>query len=143
LNRIEEILRSREVIDALLCAWGDSNPGAIGGHEEGGFIVKGNAGKFQAVRWPRGGGNLIDVPPHPNCHIGGDEILITFHTHPNTGSDYTQEPSQTDIRGVQNDPDLKSPGYLGELVISSRILYFIHRDGSVAELGRTDEMLIL
>jgi hypothetical protein len=33
----------------------------------------------------------------------GKDIVASFHTHPNTGSDYLQEPSETDKRGITDE----------------------------------------
>ncbi|PYJ97544.1 MAG: hypothetical protein DME23_14990 [Verrucomicrobia bacterium] len=96
---------------------------------------------MQVIRWPRGAGNTIDVPPHPGCRAEGLEIIVSFHTHPNTGPDYVQEPSETDKRAVRDDPDLKAPHYSGELVISAALLYFVTPTGDVVELGETERIL--
>ena len=62
-------------------------------------------------------------------------------THPNTGPDYLQEPSETDKRAVRDDPDFKAPHYAGELVISAALLYLVTPYGSVIQLGATERML--
>jgi len=69
------------------------------------------------VRWSKGAQNTIVLPPHPNCKIGESDIAASFHTHPNTGSDYLQEPGETDKRAVRDDRDLKGESYVGEFVI--------------------------
>ena len=68
------------------------------------------------------------------------DIVATFHTHPNTGSDYLQAPSETDKRAVRDDPDLKGTFYQGELVISHETIYLIAPNGQVSEVGNTQEM---
>ena len=88
------ILNDLTVQAALKLAWQDSNPGVFGGHEEGGFILRDSTGNLSLVRWPKGAVNTIIIPPHPNCKIGGLDIVATFHTHPNTGIYYLQEPSR-------------------------------------------------
>jgi hypothetical protein len=108
---MEALLNNSDVRAELKLAWDQSQPGPSGGHEEGGFIVRGPAGKLQVIRWPRGAGNTIEVPPHPGCSVEGLEIIASFHTHPNTGPDYMQEPSQTDKRAVRDDPELKGADY--------------------------------
>jgi hypothetical protein len=113
----------------------------LDGHEEGGFIVQDPAGVLQVVRWPRGAANTIDVPPHRGCAVEGLEIIASFHTHPNTSSDYLQEPSETDKRAVRDDPDLKAPHYVGDLVISDALLYLISPSGNVVEAGATEAIL--
>src|SRR5262249_987738 len=99
---------------ALKQAWEDSCPGVTGGHEEGGFVLRDPTGALSAVRWPKGEGSAIRVPRHSHCKIGQKDIVATFHTHPNTGSDHLQEPSDTDRRAVRDNTDLKGAFYLGE-----------------------------
>lgn len=122
---------------ALRLAWLDSNPGVVGGHEEGGFIIRDAAGNLSVVRWPRGESDSIDLPPHAGCRVGDGEIVATFHTHPNTGPDYLQEPSETDRRAVRDDPDLKGTFYEGEFVTSNERVYRIAPDGRVSILAET------
>lgn len=112
------ILNEPVIRAALKQAWQDSCPGPSGGHEEGGFILRDLEGNLNIVRWFKGGQNTIVLSPHPDCKIRGNSIVATFHTHPNTGSDFLQEPSETDKRAVRDDPDLKSTEYEGEFVVS-------------------------
>jgi len=120
-------------------AWEDSQPGIAGGHEEGGFILQDSAGILHIVRWPKGEQNGIMLPPHPNCQVGEHDIVATFHTHPNTGSNYLQEPGETDRRAVRDDPDLKGKLYKGEFVITWETIYLISPAGEVSEVGNTQE----
>jgi hypothetical protein len=138
---IETVLKNPEICAALRVVWRDSQPGPSGGHEEGGFIVEEAAGSLRVIRWQRGAGNTISVPPHPECQVEGAEIVASFHTHPNTGPDYLQEPSDTDKRAVRDDRDLKSARYAGELVISAARPYCVTLSGSVVELGETESIL--
>ena len=108
-----------------------------GGHEEGGFIVRNRLGHLSVIRWPKGTQNQILVPPHSDCKINDDDIIATFHTHPNTGDEYLQEPSETDKRAVRHDPDLKGEFYLGEFVIAQETIYLIKPDGQVNEIVKT------
>ena len=71
----------------------------------------------------------------------GLEIVASFHTHPNVGSDYLQSPGEIDKRAVRDDPDLKGARYVGELVISKALLYVIMPSGDVLELGETFRIL--
>ena len=134
------ILNEPVVRDALKQAWQDSQPGPTGGHEEGGFILRDEAGKISMLRWPRGEKDTILMPPHVDCRIGDSEIIGTFHTHPNTGPDYLQEPGEADQRGVRDDPDLKGVGYVGELVISQQATYLITPNGEISEVAATTEI---
>ena len=135
------VLNEPEVRVALWQAWQDSQPGVIGGHEEGGFILQDPDGNLSVVRWPQGSQNAITLPPYTNCKIGERDIVATFHTHPNTGPDHLQEPSETDKRAVRDDPDLKGEFYEGEFVISLERIYLISPTGQVAEIGITGEIL--
>ncbi len=136
-----DLLSTEIVKSGLRDAWHDSNPGPTGGHEEGGFIVRDDNGAMIVVRWPRGSGNSIVVPDHPGGRIEEGQIVATFHTHPNTGPDYFQEPSETDRRAVRDDPDLKGIDYLGEIVISAAMLYLIKPSGRVETVERTTVIL--
>ena len=80
---------------------------------------------------------MILVPPHPGCKVDNLEIVASFHTHPNTSSEYLQEPSETDKRAVRDDPDLKGVEYVGEFVISQAIIYLISPAGQVREMDDT------
>jgi len=134
------ILNDPAVLAALKQAWQDSHPGVAGGHEEGGFILRDTSGKLSAVRWPKGAQDTIILPPHLNCKIGEDDIVATFHTHPNIGGDYLQEPGETDKRAVRDDPDLKGTAYVGEFVISQATIHLIMPDGQVYEMGNTRKL---
>lgn len=133
----QAILNDPAVLAALKRAWQDSHPGVTGGYEEGGFILRDALDKLSAVRWPKGAQDTIILPPHLNCRMGEDDIVATFHTHPNIGSDYLQEPGETDKRAVRDDPDLKGTAYVGEFVISQATIYLIMPDGQVCEIGNT------
>ncbi|MCI0557074.1 MAG: hypothetical protein MN733_01155, partial [Nitrososphaera sp.] len=98
------ILNDPVVRAALRQAWEDSQPGLTDGHEEGGFILRDSADNLSIERWPYGQQNTIVLPLHPNCRINNQDIVATFHTHLNIGSDYLQEPSETDKRAVRDDP---------------------------------------
>lgn len=131
------VLSNAKVRSALQQAWTDSNPGVTGGHEEGGFVVKDVDESLSVIRWLKGTQDTIEVPPHANCKIVDLEIVASFHTHPNTGNDYLQEPSETDKRAVRDDPDLKGEEYVGEFVISQATIYLISPAGQVREMDDT------
>lgn len=134
------VLHDPTVRAALKQAWEDSLPGVTGGHEEGGFILHDATDNLRIVRWPKGAQDSIILPSHPNCKIGDSDIIASFHTHPNTGSDYLQEPSETDKRAVQDDPDLQGELYVGEFVLSQEKIYLITPHGRVSEVGNTQEI---
>jgi hypothetical protein len=134
------VLSNKDVRHALVQAWIDSNPGVTGGHEEGGFVVRDEDGGLNVRRWQRGLHDTIQVLPHRNCAFDGLEIIASFHTHPNTGNDYLQEPSETDKRAVRDDPDLKGENYVGEFVISQAVIYLVSPAGQVREIDETEAM---
>jgi hypothetical protein len=138
---ISTILDNPSARAAIEQAWLDSQPGITGGHEEGGFILQDETGKMSVARWPAGAQDAIRMPPHPNCRIGDDDIVATFHTHPNIGLDYLQEPSETDLCAVRDDPDLKGAEYVGELVISAEIIYLVTPTGQTRVVGATNDIL--
>lgn len=135
-----EILQNSEIVAELKRAWQDSKPNVSGGHEEGGFIVVDDSGFLSVVRWEKGTQNEIILPPHRNCFIGGKDIIASFHTHPNTGEDFQQEPSLTDIRAVRDDFDLKGEFYLGEFVISRENIYLVEPSGLFSVIIKTEEI---
>jgi len=136
------VLNTPAIRAALRQAWLDSNPGVTGGHEEGGFVIQDATGNLDVLRWPKGIRNSIRVPLHENCKINDNLIVASFHTHPNTGSDYIQEPSETDKRAVRDDPNLKDQEYIGEFVISNDVIYLITPVGRVREIADTPDVLI-
>jgi hypothetical protein len=129
------------VLAALKQAWEDSLPGTPGAHEEGGFVVRDAAGRLSVVPWPRGQQSTIGLPLHSNCRVAGNEVFASFHTHPNPGPNFLQEPSETDKRAVRDDPDLKGPDYVGELVVSQQTIYLITPGGQVEVVGDTRDLL--
>jgi len=131
------ILNNLVVRTVLRQAWEDSQPGLTGGHEEGGFILRDSDGNLSVERWPHGQQGSITVPSHPGCRINDQDIVATFHTHPNTGGDYLQEPGETDKRAMRDDPHLKAVFYEGEFVISAQSIYRIAPTEQVSEVART------
>ena len=140
-SRWIDILTEPVLRYALKQVWQDSQPGETGGHEEGGFILRNEAGKISVLRWPRGERDFILMPPHVDCRTGDKEIIGTFHTHPNIGPDYLQEPGEGDRRAVRDDPDLKGVGYIGELVISQQTIYVIAPNGELSEVAARTELI--
>lgn len=135
------ILDDPSIRAALKQAWEDSHPGLLDGHEEGGFILADAIGQLRVERWPKGTQNRIILPLHENCKMGEFDIVASFHTHPNTGNNFLQEPSVTDKRAVRDDPDLKDEFYEGEFVISQEKIYLIAPNGQVGEIGETREII--
>jgi hypothetical protein len=138
--RRNSCLNDAAVRDELKRAWEESNPSLASGHEEGGFVLREIDGLYTVRRWRRGAKDSIDVPPHLGCKYDDVDIAASFHTHPNTGNDYLQEPSETDKRAVRDDEDLKGEYYEGEYVISSELIYLVTPSGSVREIGETAQI---
>ncbi len=134
-------LNDQTILRALWQAWQDSHPGVLGGHEEGGFVLRDANGNVSVSRWRQGEQDRIILPTYQDCRFEGQEIIATFHTHPNTGENYLQEPSETDRRAVRDDPNLKAVFYEGELVISHEKIYLIEPNGQVREIGDTVKIL--
>lgn len=135
------VLDDERVRELFLQAWQDAQPGTASAHEEGGFVLRDADGSLTVERWPRGMQNEIVVPPHPDGRRGHWLIVATFHTHPNPGADFQQEPSLTDIRAVRDDPDLAHPDYEGEYVISLEWIYRIRKNGQVELIAPTKTAL--
>src|SRR5438105_2075194 len=130
-DSISILLDNPVVRRGLMQAWLDSRPGLSGGREQGGFIWQEATGDIRIELWPVGLQDAITVPNHPGGQFQGASIIATFHTHPNTGSDYLQEPSETDRRAVRSDRDLRPPSYLGEFVVAAESIYHIAPSGVV------------
>ena len=75
------------------------------GHEEGGFVVLDAFSEHRVIRWPMESGHRIILPDHSDCRIGTDRIVATFNTHPNTGREWNQGPSERDISDLLADPE--------------------------------------
>jgi hypothetical protein len=135
------VLGDENVRGPILQAWQESEPGEDAAHEEGGFVLRNADGSLCVERWPRGAKNEIFVPIHPDGKRGELPIVATFHTHPNPGTEFQQEPSLTDIRAVRDDTNLSHPDYEGEYVIASESIYRIHKSGKVDLVGQTKTML--
>ena len=131
------VLDDADVRRAIADAWLRSEPGTRQAHEEGGFVVRQADGLLFVIGWPRGLQNEIFVPPHSAGRRGNMPIIATFHTHPNFGPGYQQEPSLTDIRAVRDDPDLSHVEYEGEYVISRKFTYRVLRTGDIEVVGET------
>jgi len=142
MAQIDDIIALSSIRAELRKAWRESKPGHADRIEQGGFIVR-DGGSLKIVRWPEGEGASIVVPAHPQCKFDGLDIVASFHTHPNTGAEYLQEPSETDRRAVRDDPDLKARFYEGELVVARPKVYLITMQGTVLELGEARDILQL
>lgn len=137
----EALLSDPAICAALRLAWEDSRPGSALAHEEGGSVLRDPTGELSVSRWPHGSQRRIFLPPHPECRIAGRDIVATFHTHPNPGRNYIQNPGERDRRAVRGDPDLKGEFYVGEFVISHSRIYLILPNGEVIDVADTANFL--
>lgn len=116
----------------------------VGGNqptEQGGFILHDRTtGELLVERVPAGGRDSIRFPLCPEGTRHGQEILGTFHTHPNTGAGWVQEPSPQDIKLSKRYPETMGPH---QFVISAELVYHIDCDGTVSQLGPTSRLLEL
>lgn len=122
-------------------AWQESYPGTSTAREEGGFILRNPDGAILIERWPRGEQDQIRVPSHSGGRRGNLPIVATFHTHPNSGPAFQQQPSLTDIRAVRDDPDLGHPEFEGEYVISAELIYRVVKEGKFEVVGETSRII--
>lgn len=142
-ERVAALLGDETIRTELRRAWEESSPGVTGGHEEGGFICVDSENDFVVDRWGSGKKSEIFAPPHPNGKRNNETIVATFHTHPNTGTNFMQEPNTEDCTIVTDDEDLRTVHYVGEFVISNISLYFIFPDGEFVTLGDRESLLSL
>ncbi|HVT27550.1 MAG TPA: hypothetical protein VHE81_05980, partial [Lacipirellulaceae bacterium] len=92
------------------------------------------AGTVQVVRLP---GRSRDSLAFPICGDGtfdGMQIVGSFHTHPNLGPEWRQEPSLQDIHLSQDYPETMVPH---QFVIAQKTIYHIDNDGIITEMGQT------
>lgn len=143
MENVRLLFLNAVILEGLRLAWQASRPGLSGGHEEGGFIVQEQGGNYAVLRWPHGTQDEILVPPHPGCQAQGARIVATFHTHPNAGSDFVQDPSEDDQFAVRGDLDLKEDYYLGKIVIADERTYLILPQGQISVIGPTWVLLAI
>lgn len=124
------VLDHDDIRRAVTDAWRRSEPDSPQAHEEGGFVVLGRDGSLSVIGWPRGLQNEIVVPAHRSGRSGNLPILATFHTHPNSGPEFQQEPSLTDIRAVRDDPQ-EEERETHCLIDSCAIVLHFHRNRRV------------
>ena len=136
---IAALLADATVRRELRRAWLDSNPGAFGGHEEGGFICLSGDGAFVVDRWEAGEKAYIIAPPHPGGKRSGEWIVATFHTHPNTSRSFIAEPNEEDCSIVASDHALKTVYYVGEFVVAPQYIYLILPGGTYTTVAETAE----
>jgi hypothetical protein len=134
-----ELLVDPNVIAAMREAFDESDVGGPIPIEQGGFILSDpQTGGLQVERLPPAGRDSLTYPICSDGRYNGKLIVGTFHTHPNTGPDWTQEPSRQDIQLSKQFPETMGRH---QFVVSVETIYHIDNDGVVSEAGRTGELL--
>ena len=138
---ISELLAHPRVVAGMRQAYVESDVGGSHPQEQGGFLVRDVQTGFPTVtRLPSSAHDSLSYPLSPNGLYQGQEIIGSFHTHPNTGKEWRQEPSPQDIRLSKEYPETMG---LHQFVISREKIYVIDNGGQVTVVGRTVELLKL
>ena len=98
------LLREPLVNAELRKAYIDSHVGTINATEQGGTIIRTPQKIFRVIRWPAGAAASVRPLQFPSGRIGNDKIVGSFHTHPNVGLGWRQEPSDADLRWFGANP---------------------------------------
>lgn len=134
-----ELLLHQVVIDGLRRAYEESGIGTDRPIEQGGFILRDPAAAtLVLMRLPAGSRASLVYPICADGTYQGKQIIGSFHTHPNTGQEWQQEPSPQDIRLSQEYPETMGPH---QFVISKDTIYHIDNDGEVTAMGSTRRLL--
>jgi hypothetical protein len=136
-----ELLSDARLVGELRRAYDESGVGSNHPVEQGGFIVVDtNSDLLDIVRLPAQGRDSFSFPICSDGVYGGRKIVGSFHTHPNSGTEWRQEPSVQDIRLSQNYPDTMGRH---QFVIAESTIYHIDNDGVVTEMGPTSRLLVI
>jgi hypothetical protein len=120
-------------------AYEDSDVGTDNPIEQGGFIVRDStSGALEIIRLPASGRNLLIYPICADGIYRGKHIVGSFHTHPNTGPEWRQQPSSQDVRLSKECPETMGAH---QFVIAKETIYHIDNDGVISEMGLTRRLL--
>jgi hypothetical protein len=134
-----ELLADPNVLAGMRQAFRESDVGGTKPREQGGFLVRSpQSGQFAVARLPSTGDDFFCYPLCRDGIYQGQEIVGSFHTHPNTGPEWQQEPSPQDIRLSKDYPETMG---FHQLVISRETIYHIDNEGVVSAMGKTAELL--
>lgn len=134
-----ELLADPSVVAGMRKAFEESDVGGSEPVEQGGFILRDpQTGKLAVERLPSGHRSSLRYPICPEGTYRGENIVGSFHTHPNTGPDWMQEPSLQDVRLSKENPETMGPH---QFVFSATAAYHIDNEGVVSEIGATAEVL--
>ncbi|MDA0806445.1 MAG: Mov34/MPN/PAD-1 family protein [Planctomycetota bacterium] len=135
----EHLLNDIAIRTAMREALRESRPGTKHPIEQGGFIVLDAITLRPVVRRLNvGQADSFQIPLCPDGQFHGEPIIGSFHTHPNIGPEWQEEPSRQDIRLVTEYPETVGAIHF---VIGPAKTYAITNDGTVSVLGRTDDVL--
>ena len=136
-----ELLSLPEVLAGMCHAFIESDVGGQCPIEQGGFLLRDfQSHEIRVERLPSSANDSLSFPHCPNGQHAGQEIVGSFHTHPNTGTEWQQEPSSQDIRLSKVYPETMGPY---QFVISRETIYHIDNHGQVTVVGSTSELLNL
>jgi proteasome lid subunit RPN8/RPN11 len=135
----EHLLNDIAIRTAMREALRESQPGTKHPTEQGGFIVR-DATTLRPVvrRLSVGQADSFQIPLCPDGRFHAEQIIGSFHTHPNIGPEWQEEPSRQDIRLVTEYPETVGAIHF---VIGPAQTYSITTDGTVCVLGKTDDVL--
>ena len=89
-----ELLADPNVLAGMRRAFDDSDVGGPQPMEQGGFLVRDpQTGIVTVIRLASSGRDSLRYPLCPTGLYQGQEIVGSFHTHPNTGPEWRQEPT--------------------------------------------------
>lgn len=136
-----ELLALPQVIAGFRQAYDDSDVGGSQPIEQGGFLVRdSHSSEVVIKRLPSSERDSLSYPLCSDGKYQGQEIVGSFHTHPNTGKEWRQEPSPQDIRLSKQFPETMGPH---QFVISSDTIYHVDNNGVVSAVGHTADVLNL
>ena len=136
---VTELLAQPKVIAGFRQAYDDSDVGGSHPFEQGGFLLRdSHSGEVVVTRLPSSERDSMSYPLCPDGQYQGQAIVGSFHTHPNTGKEWRQEPSPQDIRLAKDYPETMGPH---QFVISRDTIYHIDNNGVVTAVGRTADVL--
>jgi len=134
-----ELLADAALVGGMRQAFVESNVGEANAIEQGGFIVSDPLdGTLVVIRLPAAACDSLSYPICADGTYEGREIVGSFHTHPNTGPEWQQDPSPQDIRLSQDYPETMGPH---QFVIARDVIYHIDNNGVVTGMGGTPQLL--
>jgi hypothetical protein len=136
-----DLLSDPQIVAGMRRAYQDSEVGGDTPVEQGGFLLYDSiADRLDVGRLPAGHQDSMSFPICSDGTYSGKLIVGSFHTHPNVGPQWRQEPSPQDIRLSIDYPETMGPH---QFVISHDMIFRIDNDGTVVEMGSTIQLLQL